>query len=197
MQVTLKKAADLSRAALDAAGKIKPRTSVAISVYQKSAVAETVAKAREAVTTAEAQAKELLDVAFALRKQIGQVNAQAGVDDALTDRALLDAQERRLTALLDGVECQFDVNDAETVAARIEALKARAANPQGGLSRYEESFDTAVLGADDMAAVQADLAALRRRKSDLKDRIAGLNLSNHILLAEEQVAVLRRHQIVG
>lgn len=197
MQVTLKKAADLSRAALDAANKIKPKTTVSVSVYQKTPVAETVAKARDAVTTAETQAKALLDVAFALRQRIGEANARCGIDAALTDRALLDAQERRLTALTEGVEHAYDASDAETVAARIEALKARAANPQGGLARFEESFDAVVLDAADVAAITADLAAIRRRKSDLKDQIAGLNLSNHVVLDDAHVQVLRQHGLVA
>lgn len=195
MQVTLKKASDLSRAALEVAnGSIRPRLDAVLSVYQKAPVGDTVEKARLAALEEEMGAMLLIKVAFSIRKSIGIVNASAGIDDALTERAMLDVMERRMQSMVSTVG--FDDEAIDTVAARLEAAKQRVAAGDS-LSRFEESFTTPVLGKEDIARINSDLATLKRRKNDLKDEVAGLNLTNYIKLTDDQVKVLRTFQILG
>lgn len=201
MKVTLKKASELARAAIEAANKITVSTNTTISIYSKDTVRDVVKAAREQCLQDDSDARNLLSVAFEIRKVIGQKNAECGVSKALTQREMLDQMERRYQMLLQptyGNRGEVDDNELAEVAERLSSNKNRImAGTTGNLRTVEENITVGVMDKATVKQLTDDLMSIRRQKSDLKDTIAGLNLNTTIELGDAWVTELKKHGLIG
>jgi len=200
MQITLKKADELQRVAMEAANRLDPQVEVSVSAFTKAEPSVFVADAARAgyvkFVKQHKDIQALLNAAYDIRQWRDEQNSKK-INALLNRRALLEALEKRLSHLIDRVESSILHEDAvdETVG-RIE--RVRAAAPTGSYSGYDNGRLTlSVVSNTDLEALRAELAMLRAKKSDLTDQIAGLNLNTKITLSETVVNTLRAHNLIA
>jgi hypothetical protein len=198
MEISLKKANDLQRAVLAAAGKIDPAATVSVSPFAQGDAGAVV---QTAVTDGEARfmtqlgdAFDLMDAGYEIRRLLGDKNATSGVNTLLCERAWVEAQEKRLSAVLLAVLDSTDQYPSEDAIGRL----ARAQNPLTTQTYYDSArIHVSILTERHIAKMQGDLASLRARKSDLTDQIAGRNLNTKITLPDSTVELLRKHNLIA
>lgn len=194
MNVTLKRAADLARAALDAAAKMKIETRIVVSIHDGSPL-ETVETARTRMLRQVDDVEALIRAGFTIRGQIGAANAQAGVDNLLTERAMLEAVQKRLTGLGSEDETAYEAPSVTgDLVQRLAFAKRRAES--GSAYGHSEHLAVGLVDADVGEGLAERRGAIRRSLSDIKDRVAGINLNTTISLDETTVAVLKKAKIV-
>lgn len=197
VEITLKKAADLSRSAIDAANAIKVNPTIAISIYTPRSASEIVEAAREQIANSIDTITELLKVGHSIRALIKAKNTEIGIDERLNRRAYLDALEKRLTTILNqaGITPVGDFDEDEvsdeiaTVEGQIAALKATD-------NRYHSSVSAKVMDSVMIERIRDTLNQIKRDKAELRDELAGLNLNARIKLDPSDVAVLKKHKIL-
>lgn len=190
MKITLKKAAELAREALDKANKTNVSNTLSISIYGKTSAVDAIARAQGVMDESISNIGDLIDAAFTIRQAIGDQNAGLGINTLMTKRAQVEALEKRLAAIVGDTSVYYDdVIDIDAVEAKISALKNRQ-------DSYSESVAVRLLDGIQKDALTERLAALKRQKSDIRDTLAGINLTNHITLDERTVETLRRNLIV-
>ena len=208
VQISLKKASEYARLAIEAANKMAVPTQISLSVFSTATPHEAVAAARAKAEEALADAGDLYLAGFSLRQEIGRANAASGVSDHLAAIAADEAVIKKLQALVGGFgddaaemlgiprgEADLDL-DAE--ARRMAALRAAheaGATPGRGYSRLEDSLSLPVVNSAMRERLKADIAQMRRFISTRKDAVAALNFTVKVDLDETHAAVLRRHGI--
>lgn len=220
MELTLKKAHELSRLAIEAANKRQAPTAVTVSAFadmgpvSKTSPRSMVVAGRGKVLEAAREAVDLLTVGYALRKRLGAANARGGIGDRLADIAFEEAAIKRLDKTLgaaaedpddlDGLLAAGRDEEADTdfsaVEAKLRALRAAHEAPGGaprGLSgRTPDSVALPVLDRAAREAFKAEVAARRRRIRALREECQAANFTLRVALEDHEAAVLRKHGIL-
>lgn len=194
MELTLKRAAEAARVALEAANiALTPKASISVHVPDPPAAA------RHAVGRFDHElerTRELIDAAYAVRAAIGEANARSGLSALLTRRAALEVHERRLRVIVDGVGVtRAEADNLSTLEAAVASARARVAAGHD-LSYGGEELPFAIVDAAREDAIRAQRAEFRRERALLADQVAALNLTVRVTLDAETVAVLRGARIL-
>lgn len=190
MEVTLRKAAALSKALLDAARKPTLSKTIEVSIYTEDAIS-TLAEVGVATFQANlAKALDLTALAFDIRRQIATANHAAGIDTLLNEKARLDAQERFLVAVETGA-AGTPLDIAET---KLSVMRARS---ESGVAHYaSEELSVQVVTDDDLANEKTLLQLLRRRKVAIADELLVANTTARVRLSDSAVASLRAAELI-
>lgn len=189
MDISLRRAAALSRALLETAKQIEIKTTETISVFEPDPVSKRAALL-EKLNASVQRASALISAAYDLREQIGSANARNGVNSLLTLRAVLEAKEKFTRAIAEA-EPQ---TAASLLTGQIENIKARSAS---AASYYgHDEVVAPVVDASMKADYQDMLQNIRRDKTDIADRLAELNATTKITLNEDVEDVLRREKLI-
>jgi len=199
MEVTLRKAAALSQALLEASRALPLAKSVTVSVYADTPVADAVKEAQAKLAFNSAKVTGLIRAAFEIRGSISDQNAVNGVSKRLTEKAALDATEKLLSAAVGGAKANpFDDTpeaSADIAQAQLDALRERQKNVADRYSR-EESLTVGVLSGDVVGGLQDQLATIRRRKVEIADELLTLNMTKKVTLSAETVALLQEFKVI-
>lgn len=197
MQVTLKKAAELSRLALEKAKATEIQTSMDVSIYDQRPLGEIVsAETAQAKTNLDSM-YDLIAAAFALRMEIGRLNAEKGINALLTERAGLEVIESRLKTLASSVKGRR--RTIESVEKEIEALRNQTVATENALygTRRKDEVSVPIFDDEWIKGIEANLAKIARDKSDIRDKIAGINLNTHLELSQDVETSLRRAKLIA
>lgn len=195
MEVTLKRAADLARAALDAANEFNLEPKASISIHAPDPVA-TAERATQAFDDAMEKFEALLAAHYAIRGQIGAANAQSGLDDLLTRRARLEAIEKRLTVVTDKAGKGQDA--AETLAIMVSDITMSKQRVASGHDLYgSETVSLPLVDTLRYERIAERKGALRRERADIADAVAAINLNTRIVLDPMTVATLKAARIAS
>lgn len=127
---------------------------------------------------------------YAIRKAVGQANAQAGVDDLLADIAQLSADLDFITAFVQSQPLESE----DILLGRIERRKAPT---QGyGADSSSDAIFASLLSADQIEAFRRQSVELRRRRQQLQDRVGELNVTTKISIDADHVATLKEEGIL-
>ena len=196
LHLSLKRASEVARAALDAAAALKPDPRVALSIHTDDAPAaldEAEADFRADVARVEA----LIGAGYALRRALGAANAAAGVTDLLTRRAELDLLEKRLAALTERLPSPRQAErEWGEAAARVGSLRRRV---EGGTAGYGagDAVSLPVASAATREALLDRLALLRAEREMLGERLAAANLAATVQLEPAHEATLRHARLLA
>ncbi|MBR0673834.1 hypothetical protein [Neoroseomonas soli] len=173
--ITLKRAADIARAALDAANAIPLAAQVNLSIHVPD-VAAAATQATRAFDEGLADYEALLQAHFAIRALIGAANARSGLDDLLARRANLEALEKKLAGIADKVGTARDTAENLAVAnAGVASAKQRVA---AGHDLYRgEEVVLPLVDRDRAERIAARRAEVRRERADIADAVAGASTS--------------------
>ncbi len=203
MQVTLKKAAELSRAALAAAKAVEPKANASLSVFSLADVSEVVETGRKDFTASLDRSIALVNVSYEIRDLIGTANSAAGVDKLLTKVAAIDEVVARITAALPGADKLFggesgsDSDDMEALKRRVE--QARKDITDAETRRYgggREDVKIAVLGSEQKKSLTDLVGSYKRKRAALKDELTAINFGTKITLPERLVETLRDEKLI-
>lgn len=203
MQVTLKKAAELSRAAIAASKAVEIKSVVSASAFSTDTLDLIVDEGRTAFNDALDRALGLATVGFNIRAAIGTANATAGVDMLLTKVALIDEQIARINAAsgstdMFGVGDSIDTNDMSAATRKVEQLRKDVVDAESRRSPYANRDELTInlLAAEQKLALTDMVAALKRQRSALKDELTGINFNTKITLSDDAVQALRDEKLI-
>ena len=204
MQVTLKKASELQRLAIEAAGKINIRTSIPISIFGKGEPTKYVREAFEHATEAFVlnieRAFDLYEAGYEIRRLLAKANAEGSesINEILTQRALCETQEKRLATLLQLLSedrTTEETNNVDEIASRIE--HSRKAMEKGEAHYgFDRNLLLRVVSSEQENGIKIRLGHLRQDKSNLTDLLAAKNLNTKITLSDSVVKTLAAHNII-
>jgi hypothetical protein len=198
MEVTLRKAAALSQALLDASRQVNLGHTITLSIYSDTTASEAVQAAQKRLLENIEKATALMNASYRIRNAVGEANESAGVNALLREKAALDAREKLLSGI-GSVDRRYGAS-ADTLAdgtlqAQLDALKERSSSATGGY-RAETSLTVSVMGETVSAPIQEQLVAIRRRKVAIADTLLSINLGNKISLQDAEVALLEEYKLV-
>lgn len=200
MQINLRKANALAKALQDEALKQTAPTSIAVSVFAvEPDIAGEAVSAGNAVRQSLEDALALTTAAYTVRGLLGKAFHTSGINDVLTEKALLDRREKLISNVLayapTGPQAEQDLELApRRLEAMIEQRKAAATSSTVTLRQIGETLTvqvppSAYVGLDD------ELRVIRRRKTEITDELLGLNTSNRITIPEDVVALIKRFKL--
>lgn len=198
MIVTLKKAAELSRAALAASKATDAKSSVSVSPFSSDDVSDIVRDGRASFDVSLNRALALIEVGYGLRHQIGEANSHAGVDNLLNRVAAVDEKIARITALTNVVET-YDTAPSDDMSAlkrRVEQARKDVLDAEQRRFGGEKVIKIDLLSPAIKSGYTDTIAALKRERSGLKDELTAINFNTKITISEEAVAVLRAEKLI-
>jgi hypothetical protein len=198
MELTLRKAAALSKSLLEAARRLPMPRTVEISIYDMEAIDERVGVALDTLNANLNDALALTAASFTLREAIGTVNTQSGVHALLTERARLDAQERLLAAVVDApANHEYDsAVEPEIADAKLTALRFRAENAGAASYGVTEELRVRVSDPEVIQSTKDALVDIRRRKTQIADDLLVVNTSTRIAVPADVEELLTRFKLV-
>ncbi len=193
MQVTLRKAANVSKDLLRAASALRQQKQVSLSVHmddtQALATLEAVAtKNRENVSSAFA----LIEASYAIRRLIAAKNAELGIDGLLTEQAELTSKENVYSQAASSGSSYGNSTSRELALKVLASNRARLDNSNGYAS---EEISVSLVSDAEVEANKAEVVLLRRSKSEINDKLTALNSANFVTLPETVVKVLRDNNL--
>jgi hypothetical protein len=204
MKVSLKKAAELQKLALDLAGKIDVPVEASVSFYTKGEPTDFVMAAHS--TTLKAFHDSLFNIhalneaGYEIRKMLGAVNASkqenfdSSINDLLVQRASVEAQEKRIAGIISMIAHH---DTAEETIGRIEAQKAVGGSETTRHGFFDRAFAFGVVGDAELDTMKKLLASLRQQKSELRDQLAVMNINLKIELSDSVVETLRKNMLIA
>lgn len=213
MQVLLRTASTFARQCGETAQQIEVRPTIRMSVHQNYPVEQ---RLNDAATTTYANIEDVLElhaVRATLRRLIGHTNDES-VNELLAEKDMLNQDEKYLTGLIEQIVGKENErssrrrmygldagsgprteHDTSEVDRALEAIRQRMATvTTGDVADYVE---VPALNKDQVKKLQARVAAIRRRRSVVSDKLAAENLRLHVTLPPEVERVLRKHDIIA
>ncbi len=184
MKVNLKKAAGLAAAVLAAVPKFSHQFTV--DIFADPVSPERLQELNEQLVEQVATTNRLVDVAFFIRDLVGKANAEHGVNELLTSRALI---EKKLE-LFNNIPVRQENPNLIALERQVEA--SRATNPQPAYGRG----GGLTLDLETASIVSPELAALRRAKRKVEEELATANYNTTIELPKDVVEVLEGLDLV-
>jgi hypothetical protein len=193
MQFNLKRATDLSRAALAAADEINVDGAIPLAVHVND-VHGALAEGRASFERSVSELEALISAHFTLRSLIGTANAKAGVSELLARAARLEMLEKRLTGILSALGKRNEAGaSADVLAARVAAARHRY---DEGNNYAAEVIHLSVVDTPMRRAVVQRRTALRAERAALLERVAALNIMEKIEIDTGTEAALRSAGII-
>lgn len=205
--VTLRKAHDFERSLNEAAKRFQFNRTIEVSIHRDETVADLVAAAQTTLRSNLASAVSLVQAAHKIRAAISTANADSGINELLSEKAALEAEEKIIAAVVNGSDQQigrgrhrtdYELDGAAEVAVaqkQLEALRVRAASAE----RFHgaETVTVRVLDAAAIEGLSGDLAAIQLRKKAIADELLGLNMATKVTLTSETVALLKQFKLLA
>jgi hypothetical protein len=218
MEIVLRKASTLEKAAEATAAKIDLETTLKLSVHtiplnlSLQMATEILSKASTAVNERIQSVIDLHEAASQIHKLAGVANQKRvepnrSVDMLLDEKHLLDALEKIITGVLDTLPKQvtrrrsYDMDestvrighDPQVVLNAVGSVRTRAATLTSG---SVPDIEVSTLSDATVTQLRERVASIKRQRSDLMDELAAANLSQKIKLPDTVVATLRKHGII-
>lgn len=188
MNITLRKASALQNAINETLKGLEVTTTVTVDEFQDAD--SVIAAKRNEVKQTVVRKSALLDVLYAVRKDVAAANATAGITDLLAEVAQLDKRIQLQNALASAsVQLEAAVLDGRLNRLREQTGEAR-------LYRHTSGVETGVFTQDEITAAKAELADLKKRKQALQDRLLELNVGTTVALSEKSVIVLQQEGLL-
>ena len=193
MKINLRKASALSAEIRNAAKNVSTEVSFSANLYSDNIQAT--AENMRVTLMENIVRKDRLDaVARAIRGLVGRANAEAGINDLLTEDSYLEALESRLKAFAH----TKPMEDWTAFTKLIEARKAASAagNSRVAYGGFDSSIDVPLLTSDDIAYFNNYLLEIRRRRREIKDRTVEINVRTEIEVSSDSEEILRQEGLI-
>lgn len=130
-------------------------------------------------------------VLYNIRRAKGKANVESGINELLTDLAEVQANTDRLSMLLSDIE----VADAKDVVMKKIELKEKTLGKENSL--YSDNrVNVSIFTASYKEEKEKELRTLKKSKVALEDKILERNINTKIELAQEDMDLLARYDII-
>ena len=193
MKINLRKANALAKALQAEAHKQTLPTTAAISIYRIDGFDKVVAEVGETLRTNLETATALTRGAYALRGLLGKAFQTSGIDDLLTEKALLDAEEKLISKVIDKDHAWASASTVDLASPRLTAMKAAFDDPS--VRSYSKDALDVRVPEEAFAGLEDRLRDIRRRKSQIADDLLAANTNNTIDVPAEVQALADRFKL--
>jgi predicted DNA-binding protein len=174
MKVSLRKANAIVTNLQEELKETKLVTSIKLNEFRDPA--EVMDEAAKALNAALEKKTVLLTRIFAIRKIVGAANQTSGINDVLTD----------LASVAKGLELMQEVGTAvrmnsEEIVGKIAKLKT-VGNDVAYYMR--EGVETSILKQEDVDETLKVIAALKKKKQELQDKLLHLNVTTEVEIGD-------------
>ncbi len=188
MKITLRKANALQNNINDALKQILVVSEVALTEFHKpeDEIARVRAEAEKNIQRRERLNHALYDI----RQRVAGANTNAGVNINLTLVAEIEKQIQFYTGLA-GKEVRQSM---DVVAGKLRKISESKSDSR--LYGYNDTVNTSVWTAEDIAGFKKTVSDLKKSKQQLQDVILETNVRTEIELSDETVAVLQAEGLI-
>ena len=188
MNITLRKANALQNSINEALKHIDVKTTVSLNEFQDPEGMISVA-ASELKTNIDRK-NALLSALYDIRGAVGKVNHTSGVDEKLTQVALIEKQIQLYSAFV-GIATR----EAPTViAGKLDRIRSQEAKNR--VYGYGDTVDTSVFTAEDIAGFKSVVATLKKQKQKLQDEVLELNVRNEVTVLSRTEGTLAAENLL-
>jgi hypothetical protein len=188
MKLTLRKASALQQSIQETIRQIAVETTIALNQFQGDAV---LAAARQTAIDNDSRRYNLTKVLYTIRAKVGTANDANGISTKLTLAACIDKRIGQLQGLTTASAVQ---EDTVVVNGKLEQL--RNDKSERRVYGYQDTVNTGVFTADDVANFKKEQQDLKKQKQTLNDEILELNVRSEIELDENTVFTLQQEGLV-
>lgn len=191
MKINLRKADALAKAFLSEGNALGVSSTVEVNHVNLEAVQADPDLVQRTFKESLAQRIALLDMSYRLRGLLGVEFATTGISEHLTNLKRLETEERILNEAYTTSAAGY--RTVAEAAARVAELRDA---PQSGYGSRQSPKATLGLPADALKSVDDQRRSVRRQITSIKDRLLGLNLSNHLELPSDMVAMAEKLKLI-
>lgn len=174
MKITLRKANAVQNSIQEAIKTLKVDRSIELNEFQN--VEAELEKAVSSLDAAVTRRDNLVTALYAVRAQVGAANASAGIDQKLTEGALIDKRIGFAEETAKAVE----MTALDVVKGKLEKL--RNTESKSRIYGYNETVTTSVVTAEAIARAKAQVLELKKAKQKVNDEVLELNIRTEITL---------------
>lgn len=187
MNISLRKANVLQTSINDAIKDIKVNLDIELSEFQSPAVA--IETAQQEHLKATNRRNELLVALYEVRKLVAEANHISGIQNKLTQAALLDKQIGYVTEVAGGDV----VTDMNVIEGKLNGIRNQTNTPSMyGFNRVS----TSILTTEHITQAKLHVLELKKAKQKINDEILELNISTKITLGEAVVKTLQSENLL-
>lgn len=191
-KITLLRAARLQASIHETLKTIPVTPKAELSIYAN--LADGIAAEQAKLKDSRARRERLITALFDIRRKTAVANAEAGLSDVLADQAENDMRIELLTNL--ATAKPFEGMDVTARRADRMTTREEPASPYRIGSGTKETMEVGLLTAEEIEEHRVALLALKKKRADLKDRLAELNAGNSIKLSDETAETLKAEHLL-
>ena len=133
--------------------------------------------------------RSLLAVLYSIRKKVAKSSMEVGIADLLTDLAAIE-KEAAFAKQLQGMPVnKFDNEQIKNILADIVTQK-------DSYGRSKDAVTVGLFSEPANLALKDEINTLRKKKTDISDKLLHLNVSTEIQLDEKESSVLKEYEIL-
>lgn len=188
MKITLRKANAVQNSIQEAIKAVKLGLTVEINEFQD--VDATLATAQAELAAATQRRDSLVTALYAVRAAVGVAKASAGIDQQLTEAALIDkrigfAEETAKSAVMTALD---------VIKGKIKKLSEGEVKSR--IYGYSDTVSTTVVTAEAIEAAKKTVLELKKAKQKINDEVLELNIRTEIELDADTLAVLQAEGLI-
>lgn len=189
MNISLRKASALQNSINDAIKGIDLKGQITLTEFHAPVME--IDKATTAFKTNLNRRDSLVKALYDIRRQVSAANNRVGVDDKLTEIALLDKQIQNYTAL-----SANEVREQEAVVlGKLDKIKNRKEDTRS-IYGYESTVATTVFTEEDIKSFKTIVNMAKKAKQKLQDEVLELNVRTDISLGADTIHTLTSEALV-
>lgn len=187
MKITLRKANALQQAIVEAVSGLELSTEVQINEFERPTAK--VEEAKNKFVTNMVTRASLVAIQYQIRRAVAHANTQAGINDLLSDVAMVEkdiAMYTRLSKLR-------PVLDHDVMIGKLGKIKGRS---EEQFYSREDHVSTTIFTTSEIEEFKNSLSALKKQKVKLQDTLLELNIQTEIELSNDAEQVLAQAGII-
>lgn len=190
MNISLRKANALQTSINDAIKDIKVKLDVELSEFQSPVSIIEAAQQEYLVSTN--RRNELLVALYEVRKLVAEANHTSGIQNKLTQAALLDKQIGYVTEVAGGET----VTDMTVIQGKLDGIRNNQSSARSVYGYDARNVTTSILTQEHVTQAKLHVLELKKAKQKLNDEILELNISTKITLGEAVVKTLQSENLL-
>lgn len=188
MKITLRKANAVQNSIQEAIKAVKLDRTIELNEFQN--VETALATAQATLASATKRRDNLVTVLYAVRAAVGAAKATAGIDQKLTQAALLDKQ----IGFAEETAKAAEITSMDVIVGKVRKLSETDAKHR--VYGYGDTVSTSVVTAEAIAEAKKTVLELKKAKQKINDEVLELNIRTEITLDEAVVATLTAEGLI-
>ena len=188
MKITLRKANAVQNSIQEAIKSVKLGHTVELNEFQD--VETALATAQAALVSATQRRDNLVTVLYAVRGAVGSAKASAGIDQKLTEAALIDKR----IGFAEETAKAAEMTALDIIKGKVKKLSE--VDSKHRVYGYGDTVSTTVVTAEAIDAAKKTVLELKKAKQKINDEVLELNIRTEITLDDAVVATLTAEGLI-